>query len=167
MGEPKIENPENEYSFEDGLERALTEVSDLLKRQEYVVVAITGSSHDVGKSTLQAELGNRLLQTGADVEGYSEIENLGYASLHFSDAAAGKVIIFGAEPTVYSEKGKQNQDKHLAGVAGQQGLTIPKIDLRILIYRPDHPFTGEEKVCADIIIRNDRAIDDPRKMREE
>jgi hypothetical protein len=156
-GEAKIEQEprESDYNFEEGSEEAATRIRQLLDSQKYVMVAIIGSSNDVGKTSLCRTLSEKLSKFNILVDVTSEIAMIS-ETYHFSS----RVIILGSEGFPYNDT--KIQDKALKSKMNQVGLPISKIDLRIFIYRPDRPFDKRlklDKGQASMVIKNEGAID--------
>lgn len=183
--QPDIAEPK-EYGFEEGVAKAIADIERLLAAQDYVVITIAGSSNDVGKTTLAAALRGKL--SARDISHHSESDTSIVRSSpeqhrpHFLDSERGAhAIIFEAEcPVLLAEKnltpeeelgergiesGKQRQNAFIAEWGKRVDVPLSRVDLRIYIYRPDKPFRPTESRYADIIIRNDQAIDSPRKLR--
>lgn len=162
-GEAKFEERprENEYNFEEGVEEAVVRIRQLLDFQKYVMVAIIGSSNDVGKTNLCAALSEKLSKFGLLVDATSEIATIGE-----TDNFSSRVIILHSEKFPYEDT--QIQDDSLKAKMTQIGLPISKIDLRIFIYRSDKPFDKRlnlDRSQASIVIKNERAVDTPGKKR--
>jgi len=64
-------------------------------------------------------------------------------------------------PQADMEAYKRDQDSSLKTIMERFGMPFSRIDLRILIYRPDKPIGAIEAQYADILIRNDQAVDKP------
>lgn len=167
-----------EYDFESGLDEAIRRISDEIVGD--LVITITGSSNDVGKTFLLKSLSKRLIDLGFSISSFSDISSFSRKP-HFltpPNSNERRVLIFDAEylPYKYSSK-KQNilhdkvailefsQDNILRQKSESLGLPFTMVDLRLFVYRPDKPFDDNEKEFADIMIRNDNAIDDPYKFR--
>ncbi len=57
------------------------------------------------------------------------------------------------------KKVRERIDARVTWKANSIGVPLSKIDIRILIYRPDKPPLPEEKQYADVVIRNEKAVD--------
>jgi hypothetical protein len=144
----------NEYDFEQGVQEAVAQIEHLLDNQEHAVVAITGSGVNVGKSTLATKIQVALMRKDIPVKWCADMKMLTYRS-DFPEP--GGVLLLHAE---YLPIGlAQDQDNELKTRAQRFGSNVSKIDLRILIYRPDTPFLEAEKKFGDIIIKNEQAKD--------
>ena len=167
MSEFSERQPEqNEYNFENGIKQAFSEIEKLLQAQEYVVVTICGSSYDVGKTKLASrimqEISARRISWAWQSDTRSMMQKPNFTH---QPETKGHVLVFGSEQPAREHPmlNKQAQDERLAEKGKKFGLPLSKIDLRIYVYRPDKPFTSDELQYADIVIRNDEAIDKPRR----
>ena len=140
-----------EYSVEDGVQKSVSIILNLLKTQEGqkgVIVSITGSSFDVGKTFISGLIGKALS------EKFIELKWCGDTSLLMFKGdfpRHGEVLILDAE-NAYTK------DISVEQKANKFELPFSKIDLRIFVYHPDTPFTLKEKELADILIRHEGAL---------
>lgn len=183
--QPDIAEPK-EYGFEEGVAQATAEIERLLAAQDYVVITIAGSSNDVGKTTLTGAIRTELIRRNIpyyNAPDTSILSELGesFRPQFLDSERNARAIIFEAEnpilppeltlpqEEIYGEKGtksgKQIQNNKIAQWGKHFGLPVSRVDLRLYIYRPDKPFRPTESRYADIIIRNDHAIDSPYKLR--
>lgn len=176
----EYQSERKEYDFESGLDEVMRRLEKLLETQKNVVVAVTGSSNNVGKSFLSTSIQKRLREEDIPTAWISDISS---PFLEYSLFSGGeekekykdcKVLLLHAEypPNCYTKRGpitedgsKNDQDEALRKRAEEFGLPFSKVDLRVFVYRPDKPFYEEDEVFADILICNEQAIDDPHKMR--
>lgn len=175
--EIEAEKENKEYSFEEGVKQIMERIDSLLSSQDYVVVAIAGPLEDdtnVGKSFLEGRLWRECRQRDIPLAVASDETTLGFLG---GDADAknlkekgGGVLILGAmgssSPTTqeYVERNRAVRDSRLSNAAKSIGLPVTKIDLRVLIYRPDKPARAGEYMYNDIVIRNEQAVDDKNKI---
>lgn len=152
---------QTEYSFDKGVNEACKTIERLVANQDYVVVAVIGSASDVGKTKLSSAIMKNIFTMGISCTWCSDINSLRIKP-HFPDVGStkGRVLMLNAEYPPINRK--EVQDAILARQAKQFGLSISKIDLRVCIYRPDKPFVPYELRFADIIIRNEHAVDKQR-----
>ncbi|MDD4996082.1 MAG: hypothetical protein PHW15_01205 [Patescibacteria group bacterium] len=141
-----------EYSFEEGVKESISRILDLLKNHGSVIVAVIGGSFDAGKTTVSSRLGRGLMENGTRIKWCGSIDTLEFKS-EFPES--GEVLILTAED-VYT------RDSAIEVKAKKFGLPFSKIDLRVFVYRPDRAFEIREKRLADILIRNERAVDKKR-----
>jgi hypothetical protein len=162
-----------EYNFEDGLQRAIEIISSVLEQKDVVVVAINGSDINVGKTTLQTELGRFCLRKGFALLNGSDADSLGMCEDDFlyqlSTCSHNKgVIILGANAHGFSvpeskiQTAREFYDYQFKEKKG--AIPTEKIDLWIGIYRDDKPFGSGSQVepkfpLADILIKNEKAVD--------
>jgi len=177
--EKLIENSaEKEYDFESGLREIIDRIEQLLSEQDAVVVSISGpfqNETDVGKTTLcgkiQQELSVKNIpnQSTGDLTFVNKYlaENIKFSQEKYKSKKM--VIILGAEGSYGAlnenqlNNLKNSQNQELKNQAAKAGLSLEKIDIRILIYRPDKEAAKEEKEdYADVVIRNDHARDKKR-----
>ena len=87
-----------EFNFEKGTTEALHRIEELLASQEYVVVAVMGSSNDVGKSKVASEIIQQLTKKQISTSWGSSIDSLTQKPI-FTDepGTSGHVLILGAE----------------------------------------------------------------------
>ncbi len=167
MSEFNERQPEqNEYNFEDGIKQAFSQIKKLLESQEYVVVTVCGSSHDVGKTQLAAKIMQEISARRISWAWASDIAStMDKPNFTHQPETKGHVLVFGSEQPAREHPllNKQAQDERLAKKGKKFGLPLTKVDLRIYVYRPDKPFTQDELQYADIIIRNEQAEDKPRR----
>jgi len=173
--EPREQRIESkEYGFDEGASVVVDTIEALLATgQECAAVSVNGSTVHVGKSRFTDEVAIRLKEKGITVINCTNVDSM----LTIKDTVAlsrknseteQMVILFTADSltgfSLLKEKIKEvrlNKDNHLKRQADKIGLSVGKIDLRIGIYRPDSPFDKPEgcESFADIMIRNDRAVD--------
>ncbi|OGY87042.1 MAG: hypothetical protein A2319_01835 [Candidatus Kerfeldbacteria bacterium RIFOXYB2_FULL_38_14] len=164
--QPDTEMETKEYGFEEGFSKAVQMVEELLRSQKYVTLAVIGSGTDVGKTYTSARLGNKL---GRDMSRsimlvsdmsllwnnpFDEPDKPGVLILH-AEARPGKGVA-----------GVILQDRVFAERAQNVGLPLSKIDIRVYVCRSDKPFRFTMALgTRDILIKNEKAVDDPRKLR--
>ncbi len=162
-----------EYNFEDGLQRAIEIISSVLEQKKVVVVAINGSDINVGKTTLQTELGRFCLRKGFALLNGSDAGSLRMSEADFlyqlNTSLDNKgVIILGANSHGFSvpenkiQAAREFYDYQFKDKKGS--IPTEKIDLWIGIYRDDKPFSSGSLVeprfpLADILIKNEKAVD--------
>lgn len=69
-----------ECGFDEGMERVLAEIERLGQDQEHIVVAVTGSGIDVGKTTFSRNLMRTLIERGMQAAWIDNINYLGGSS---------------------------------------------------------------------------------------
>lgn len=171
-----------ELSFDAGVETALESIRQKLETQDWVVVTICGSANDVGKTTLGGQVGQRLSQQGIPYTSHYDISRLTPLLkeeidrvLRYSQASEKLknkfVLIFNpvgekvVPPGMSKLQVEEMDNSRLKTEAEKIGLLITKVDIRILIQRPDRPFDREYPMLFDILINNEKAIDSPYKSR--
>ncbi len=178
MLDRREELEENEYSFEAGVNEAVRRIHELLKRQDIVVVSVGGAAEgdtrDVGKTYVSNTILQKLYSAGIPFVGmghalqldvYSvrqlkeEMEIRGTKKAVIMLHAQGTTI--DSTDTVILKRRKSIHDEFLLSISTQAGLPLEKIDLRILVYRPDRPVSENEKRSVDLRIRNDFAKNKP------
>ncbi|MDD3887637.1 MAG: hypothetical protein PHN19_02580 [Patescibacteria group bacterium] len=176
--QPEIQE-KKEYSFEEGVEETLKRIDSLLEKQDYIVVAISGSV-DVGKTSFKKEvvkglelknitLAIRPNVADIDIHTKEQLEreksNKGNKKCVVILEAANYPLDNMTEES--TRMFKEFLDEELSSRSEEVGLPLLKVDLRIHIYRPDKPFSTNENVnqFADIVINNSHVKDDERKMR--
>ena len=165
---PSDDAPEQkEYSAEEGIEAVVSFLENLLKKQNYAAITVTGSNTDVGKTWIPAAIANELQSRGIEVAtGLSKIDTLEHVCPIFNESPKGKVLIFHDQhPIPYhpdTEFIKQSQDKKVKTYAQAHGLPFDRINLRIFVFRPDKPFDHPQALQhADILINNQGAKNKP------
>ncbi len=167
-----------EYSFEEGVEKIIQKIEFLLGGQDYVVVAIYGptlNDTDVGKSTLKSAICSYFIRNNMPVISPDRLDYLPHHLKNLeipqeSYASNKGVIILGALDCVIKkkdprsdeivEKYKKIEDSRVAKICKEGDLPVSKIDFRVLIYRPDRGSLEDfDSPMADMVIRNDQAID--------
>jgi hypothetical protein len=182
MGErdryPENRTEQKEYGFDDGLQKIMEKINELLSSQDYVVVAVAGPSMrdtDVGKTFISGRIGRECSNLKLPVVVTSDEKSLPNVaefvlnkSHHMVPSSKGIFILgamghansFGDNERVARFKKLQGQRVRQAG--DSIGLTLARVDIRVLIYRPDRPIQEGDDVWADIIIRNEQAVDKER-----
>lgn len=160
-----------EYSAKAGIAKAVSEIERLLAAQKYVVVAISGSSHDVGKTYVSSAIEAELIRRDISFVGVGSIETLLTKPVFEERRGQGHVLLFEAESPIFgpAEEGKRLQNQWLKEKIKEEKLkiSVSKIDLRIYVYRPDKPFSEDVDLrSADVVIKNEEAVDDRGKMRK-
>lgn len=164
--QPEIAAEKKEYSFKEGVKQIIERIDSLLLVQKYVVVAISGPLQgdiNVGKTFLEGILGRRFDQRGIP---YILASNENALENRASSKIDNGVIVLGAmgspgnhispeKLTLY----KTLQDSELEEAASSIGMPLSKIDIRVVIYRPDRPLGEGDRQYSDIIIRNEQAVD--------
>jgi hypothetical protein len=175
--QPEISKENIEYDFESGIKEVMEKIEQLLSNKDIIVVSISGplpNDTNVGKTTLSSKIAIELHQRNIPfvltsdsfmvTKDHEKLLRINQTNLS-SDKA---VIILGAQgslPGTADAKMVQNfknqQDNDLKLHTKDTDLHIDKIDIRILIYRPDRkpPSVSGPNAFADIVIRNDYAND--------
>lgn len=158
------------YSAKEGIIRAISEIERLLKSQKFVVMTICGSAHDVGRTYISSAIEIELIQRDISFATESSIGIFSTEPVFREGSGEGRVLMFQAIGPIYgpAEKGKRIENKWLKREIKERKFKIPisKIDIRVYVYRPDKPFSKDVDLRgADILIKNEGAFDDPRKMR--
>lgn len=160
--QPEKLQEQKEYNAEVGITKAVSIIERLLESQEYVVVAISGSSTNVGKTYVSAKLMREIIRRDISFSSRNDMNNL-TKPVFSNSSRKGHVLVLSAEFPAPNKESKIGQDDSLKKQAEQFGLPLSKIDLRIFVYRPDKPFDINTET-ADILIRNEGAIDDIDKI---
>lgn len=125
-----------EYDFESGIQQTLDQVKKLLRTQDYVVISICGSSHNVGKTRLASRIMQRLSSEGISLSWQSDIASMTEKPIftHQPDTR-GHVLVFGSEQPAIAHPlmNRQAQDERLARRSKRVGLPLPRIDLHVYI----------------------------------
>lgn len=162
-----------ETSFNEGVEKAMHIIKQLLASKDYVVVGISGphgDDVDVGKTTLSRTLAMSLRRDGIPVSLQDAFDHFGKYSVdgikreQEQRDSQKSVIIFGAIsfslPKIFTpeqvEKFKQNQDSKILNIGKSFSLPLTGIDLRILIYRPNQKINNTGQI-VDLYIKNELA----------
>ncbi|MDO8505220.1 MAG: hypothetical protein Q7S48_01405 [bacterium] len=174
--QPDIPAENKEYNFEKGFEQIFKKIGSLLSTQDYVLISISGPSHSggdtmVGKSTLATEITKNCLSNGIPCVITSSTRHIDHIlkgqidsqkSFHHSSKC---VVIFGAAGNIPTddpetqEYFKKSENQGIQKSASEIGLSFSKIDMHVLIYRPDNPPEEVEKSMPDMVIRNEHAKD--------
>jgi hypothetical protein len=154
------EEPQREYSFDEGVAEAAIRIEKLIKElNRDVVIVVNGSGRDVGKTTLLKSLGRILADLGV-VPRYLNGEDV-------------KAILEASEGRSESERGVYlvETEGRVASSVDQYKLDCIKTnrligDLYVGIYKPDKGFLRlkDQRPVADVLIRNEFAINDPGKL---
>ncbi|MCX6784739.1 MAG: hypothetical protein NTV81_02265 [Candidatus Komeilibacteria bacterium] len=164
-----------EFLFEDGLKKIIEKINELFTTQDNVVVAIGGPAKDdtnVGKTDLSTKLEMNFIRQGVPVLSASDLtifeaHHPDSSELAFQQKNRGSskcLVILGAVGILSLPQDKQlsfreSNDRRLQEITTPAGLPDTKIDLYILIYRPDKLASADQRQFADIIIRNELAKD--------
>lgn len=160
-----------EYDAEAGIAKAISEIERLLQSQKYVIVAISGSSIDVGKTYVSSRIERGLMERDISFVSVSDINVFNIKPMFEKRRdKKGRVLVFEAESPIFgpAEEGKKFQDKYLREKIIKEKMRLPvyKIDIRVYVYRPDKLFSPDVDLrSADIVIRNEGAVNDTRKTR--
>ncbi|MBI2436775.1 MAG: hypothetical protein HYV41_03490 [Candidatus Magasanikbacteria bacterium] len=159
---------QQEFNFEAGISEAVRRIQKIYETQKYIAIAVIGSGADVGKTTLATQLQRKLMELGMKTAWESNIGNMFYPPYFdkFTEAGQeGGILVLHDEYAPLENTSVQ--DEQLAMKSKAFELPFSKIDLRIYVYRPDRPFRPEDLKFADIIIKNDHAIDGSWKIRSQ
>ncbi|MBP9732497.1 MAG: hypothetical protein KBD29_03510 [Candidatus Magasanikbacteria bacterium] len=170
---PEMMHEKKEYSFDEGVEKALARIQELLGSQDYVVVGIAGPLADdtnAGKTTLSGTIKARLTQSGipnVKVDRFNQFDAYckNALTLDQQDLANSKgVIIFGAltfgahdNTEKHAKKMKEIQDREVQIIGEENDLPLSHMDIRILIYRPEYSEKESKHLLPDIKIKNEFA----------
>lgn len=139
---------------------------ELYERTDHdLVVVINGSSGDVGKTYLQAELTRALMERNIDTANLGtggRGDMLRRREMMPDPTDAGRrefVVFFYVMQGFMLRKGEEYN--------ARTGRDFLPVDLSIAIYRPDRPFENHPQLepFGDIMIRNELAVDNPHKLR--
>lgn len=155
---PNFPPEKKEYDLEVGISRAIEKIEKLLEKKQYVVVEIVGSGSNVGTTHVGSLLEKILQENGVSIDGTSDINNLG-GGVTFTNTDGPRVFFLRASTPPYTKAFVLAKDDQLKEKAEKFNLPFSKIDLRVLVYRPDKPFRDIDHGLADIIIRNEGALD--------
>lgn len=159
-----------EYGAKEGIARAVDEIERLLKTQKYVVIAVSGSSNDVGKTYISSAIEGELTQRDIPFASTGDINTLLIKPVFEKRPGKGRVLVFEAESPIYGsiKENKNIENKYLENKIKERKFNLPisKIDIRVYVYRPDKPFSKTVDLRgADILIKNEEAFDDSYKIR--
>lgn len=175
----KIE-AKKEFLYKEGVVEVINEIKKLLCQKDHIVISISGgvgveggyNDTDVGKTTLGKDLSQELDSLGANVILTSNINSLISNSsliLYYkkNKKKLKMVVIFDDEPNLpVSGESREDFNKYrnlkLEKGAKSVKLDLNKFDIDILIYRPDRPASKDEIEVADIVIKNEKAVDKKR-----
>lgn len=157
-----------EFGFNEGVEEIKTRVLELLQKQPNVVLGFSGSAAHVGKTALSKAVFSELNEQGIESIVYHGIEEVESRTLEGDQ----RVFIFeqiewGSIDKKFHERLKEIHNNEIKEALEAVGRHVGGVDLWVGIYRPDIPFQTSSKSdssaspLADIIIRNDFAIDKP------
>jgi len=112
--EPGAVPEQREYSFEEGAQEIIARIEQLLQTQTGVVIAISGSSNNVGKTFLSGAIGQCLNAKGIMTVMQTDLSNMDQ-SIHLpyfmnGDPAKGRVLILAAEDFLYGDVSSTNMD---------------------------------------------------------
>lgn len=172
--EPKEEQAEKELNFEDGLEKVLNKIEQLLATKDCIVIAIggpKGNDTNVGKTFFRSQLQLKLAEKKIASHKVSDVHSLDdvflnnleiQKKLHRTQKSV--VIVEGAPimPTNVEERIRairEQVDLRLINQPASKKLGLQGVDLYVLIYRPDRKYAGGQEIFADIVIKNERAFD--------
>ncbi len=169
---PEVTQEKKEYSFNEGVEKALERIHTLLNSQDYVVVGIAGpinNDTNVGKTTLSGAIKARLTEQGIPsvrVDRLNQFSTYSKDELLLDQSSYENpkgVIIFGALTfgfPDYTEKEtnkmKGMQDREVQKIGEENNVPLSHIDIRILIYRPEDTEQSNH-LLPDIKIKNEFA----------
>ncbi|MEK7649362.1 MAG: hypothetical protein AAB367_00135 [Patescibacteria group bacterium] len=146
-----------EYDFEAGVHEAADALSSVYeKAKEDIIVVINGSSVNVGKSffrrTLVEELAKRGVPVGGSINAYTglDVERRKLGEAHTKPGSKPQSVYFSEEIDWTAES--------LTEKFQRQEMPRYAADYYIGIYRPDVPFREKQLPLADIIVKNDHAI---------
>ncbi|HRY63032.1 MAG TPA: hypothetical protein P5267_00275 [Patescibacteria group bacterium] len=168
----KKDTPFKEYSFDEGVKETIRTIELLFNNQDVVVVAIAGQSGDdtnVGKTFLtnqiSRECANRKISvvTASDTIVLPSRKDL--VPIYKERGDSNKfIIILGAMSSPgkksdqeYIERFRNNADLSVREAGLELGLPLNKIDIRVLIHRPDQGVKDGDRAYADIVINNEKA----------
>ncbi len=174
------ETEAKEYNFAVGLKELESRIEEKLKEKDFIVVAFNATGINVGKTYVSGKLAQDLRVNGIQslvcgdlslVRGWKD----GFLSdIKYSDKKKGVIILeaqFGDFVTYKNNTAevRKRLDNEVKKEIGQD-LKVNKIDIVVGLCRPDKPFIVKRKEetlvpLADMIINNELAIDDPRKMK--
>jgi hypothetical protein len=168
-----------EYNFENGKNQILSNVIELLKKQDRVVVAFSDSAQNVGKSTLMNELLEDLHNHGIPAVGAhrpdefsaSTVELVKYrAPSQDTERTYEDKLVFIIDqmdmmtyPQERYKEVEKRYDQEVKDSLQDIDDSVSGIDMWVGLYRPDKPFpqenSSDESVSplADIMICNEHA----------
>ncbi|PIR96315.1 MAG: hypothetical protein COT92_01735 [Candidatus Doudnabacteria bacterium CG10_big_fil_rev_8_21_14_0_10_42_18] len=169
---PESETRQRGYFFDNGVAEVLKLLEKKLREEDVVIIGIHGSSINVGKTQLAGRLGNWLIAQdiphvySSDFEGLSRgnaSDNIGVEK-ELRLKKNKLVIILEAMTTgaIKPEKIETvtlSENQTLLEISKKLNLHLKKIDVRILIQRPDKLFQAGTTNLADILITNEKAVD--------
>lgn len=151
-----------EYSYDEGLARSVVFITELSKKQPYVVVAFSSTGPNVGKSTLAIDIKTKLLE-----------QNLHSTIVHDFDEFKAQPVqeqmvfiidqMYYGTLNIHAHKAvKELHNQEVKTELGTLGYNVNGVDLCIGICTPDQPFAKSEiedpvGPIADFVIINTKA----------
>ncbi|MEK9166790.1 MAG: hypothetical protein AAB836_00660 [Patescibacteria group bacterium] len=163
-----------EYTFNEGVQETVKRIADLMLSQDYVVASVEGPASDdisVGKTTLSGAICQACTMNGIP---FVSLSSLSRIDKHLKEAVDRQERVRGRkkclilltatgncddEDIKVHERYRNANNKFLERTAKSVGLNLEKIDLSILVYRPDRPIPDGSKISVDLIVRNEFAKD--------
>ena len=161
-----------EYSFEEGVAEAVRRITHLLETTDRdLFVGINGSDSDVGKTRLLGTIGRALKRMQVPVAVMNDPNtdalitskgSMEFSKEYFSKTGDPKPlngVYLVQNVEIYTHQ--PSTEEHRQVLREQNGKDLA-CDLYIGIYRPDKPFDKRIVATADMMIRNDDAVDKSR-----
>jgi hypothetical protein len=163
-----------EFLFEEGVQRIIAKTNSLLLSKDCAMISISGRHGDntnSGKTTLTGRLAQEFKIQGISAVSCSDISGIemwcsksNVKCLGNGQGTSKLVIILGAEGSLAIPRERQIEyralkNRQLQNAGNLVGLPLSEIDMYVLIYRPDKLPLENERQFADLVIRNDQAVD--------
>ena len=137
----------------------------------FVAVAFNAWGGDAGKTTVGTLIIKELMYRGVAAEDMQEINYLHYRWYGFAGVPQGVgeleggVVLFSTQVYKGRNELRGPYDAELAAAAGKLQLPFRQIDVWVTLLRPQDRVDSLETVLGDVIIRNEKAIRNPEKIR--
>ena len=167
-----------EFLFEEGVRRIITKTKALLLSKDCAVISISGSGSiaagfddtNLGKTALVGRLSREFKVQGISAVACSDMTGIEMWCSKSNVKCLGNglgesklVVILGAESSLAIPKEKREEfrvmkNRNLQKAGSLVGLPLSEIDMYVLIYRPDKLPLENERQFADLVIRNEQAV---------
>ena len=113
-----------EYDAEAGIAKAISEIERLVESQRYVLIAISGSSIDTGKTYVSSRIERGLMERDISFNSVSSLSTFNTKpEFEKRRDKKGRVLVFEAESPIFgpAEEGRQIEDKWLRKKIKEKG----------------------------------------------